>query len=382
MSDACIDIPLTDALVTLIYKGPLEPLPWKDFLAALVEHLDCDNAALTLQLGRKGLPPILVWGRKPTVVGETARDIERRHAALGDLDPLSNALQRSGDIALLEEVMPRSVLEENEFYRAVMRPYGIEQALGMYVSEPGGLECNLGLVSRGDGERLGEPHKRFMQALKPHFTQALALFSRICRDRSELEVLTETLDRLTIATFMIDGRRRLIRTNGAAGQLLTAGGPFRVVNERLTLAGRADSERLGEMIGQAVAAAATGDFGFVRAFRCESGAHEGLGVLIRAVRHDRLAPADIAPAVVVYATDAARTGSFERLIATLFDLAPSEARLAALLTQGMTLAEAAAETGLTESTVRSYSKKIYAKVGVSRQTDLVRLILRSVAMLG
>jgi DNA-binding CsgD family transcriptional regulator len=375
---------LTEELITLIYKGPLEPLPWRSFLAALVEHTQCDNAALTLQLSRKGHPPMIVWGRTPSVRGEAARQITRRHAALGDLDPLSNALQRSGDMALLEEVMPQTLLEQSEFYCAVMKPYGIEQALGMYVSEASGLECNLGLVNRADGPRLGDRHKRFMQAIKPHFQQALTLFSRIHRDRSELEVLTETLDRLTIATFMIDERRRLIRTNGAANRLIEAGGSFRrEADGRLSLAARGDALRLRETIEAAIASRTPGtEGGFVRAFRCQDGANEGLGILVRAIPRDRLAPADIGPAVVVYATYAGRTGSFESLVATLFDLSPSEARLAALLTQGMTLTEAAAETGLTESTVRTYSKKIFSKVGVSRQTDLVRLILRSVAMLG
>jgi DNA-binding CsgD family transcriptional regulator/PAS domain-containing protein len=377
------DFPVTDELVTLIYRGPLEPLPWRGFLSALVDHLGCDNAALTLQLSRQGIPPLIVWGRKPPVAGEAARDITQRHAAMGHLDPLRNALQRSGDMALLEEVMPRTVLEQSEFYRVVMKPYGIEQALGMYVSEPGGLECNLGLVSRADGVRLGEAHKRFMQAIKPHFQQALTLFSRSYRDRSELDVLTETLDRLTIATFMIDERRRVIRSNGAAARLLETGGSFRLSDGRLSLAGRTDAVTLRETIDQAIAwRTPGGDGGFVRAFRCHDSGDEGLGVLVRAIPRDRLAPADIGPAVVVYATDAGRTGSFERLVATLFDLSPSEAKLAALLTQGMTLAEAAAETGLTESTVRSYSKRIFSKVGVSRQADLIRLILRSVAMLG
>ncbi len=377
------DFEVTDQLITLIYQGPIEPIPWRGFLAALITHLGCDNAAITLQLSRKGLSPMIVWGRPPPVTGEVARDIDSLHAALGDHDPLRNALQRSGEIVLLEEVTSPHLLHESEFYRAVMKPYGIEQALGMYVTEPGGLECNLGLVDRADGERLGVRHKRFMAAIKPHFQQALTLFSRIYRDESELGVLTETLDRLTIATFMIDGRGRLIRANGVASQLIESGDSFRLVDGGLALSGRMDSARLRDTLDQAIASRfSASDGNFVRAFRCEDGTHEGLGVLVRAIRRDRAAPADLGPAVVVYATDAARIGSLERLVATLFDLSPSKAKLAALLTQGMTLAEAARETGLTESTVRSYSKKIFSKVGVSRQADLVRLILRSVAMLG
>ena len=49
---------------------------------------------------------------------------------------------------------------------------------------------------------------------------------------------------------------------------------------------------------------------------------------------------------------------------------------------GLSLAEAAEKLELTENTVRSYCKTILSKTGVSRQADLVRLILRSVAVLG
>lgn len=383
MRMATKSLALTDTLLMLLYGGPLEQVPWRKFLRALIDHIGCDNAALTLQLSRKGLAPMVIWGKPPPVAGELARDIDGRHAQLGHMDPLRNALKRSGDILLLEEVADPETLHENEFYQTVLQPYGIEQALGMYVTEPGGLECNIGLTSSDAGPRFGRVHKDFMAQLRPHIEQALALFSRIYRDESELEVLTDTLDRLTIGTFMIDGRGRMVRANGAARQLIDRGDAFRLVDGRLTLNGRSDSSKFREIVDQALAARlADEEVGFVKAFRCIDNANDGMGVLVRAIRRDRLQPADLGPAVVVYATDTARSGSFEQLIATLFDLSPSEANLAALLTQGLTLAEAARESGLTESTVRSYSKKIFAKVGVSRQAELVRLILRSVAMLG
>lgn len=377
------DLALSDDLVMALYRGPLEPVPWRGFLSTLVDLVGCQNAAITLQLSRKGLAPMVLWGKTPPVRGKEARDLGTAHAEIGHLDPLRNALQRSGDIVLLEEVASREALEESEFYRTIMRPYGIEQAVGMYVTEPGGLECNIGLVHSGSGMRFGEEHKRFMAALRPHFEQALALFSRIYRDESELEVLTDALDRLTIGTFMIDGRGRMVRANGAAQQMIDRGETFRVMDGRLTLGGRSDGARFRETVDKALAARiADPESDFVKAFRCVDDRADGLGILVRAIRRERRAPADLGPAVVIYATDAARGGSFEQLIATLFDLSPSEANLAALLTQGLTLAEAAKETGLTESTVRSYSKKIFAKVGVGRQAELVRLILRSVAMLG
>ena len=56
--------------------------------------------------------------------------------------------------------------------------------------------------------------------------------------------------------------------------------------------------------------------------------------------------------------------------------------LAILLSEGATLREAAKELGITENSARTYSKRIFMKAGVGRQADLIRLILRSVAMFG
>jgi DNA-binding CsgD family transcriptional regulator len=68
------------------------------------------------------------------------------------------------------------------------------------------------------------------------------------------------------------------------------------------------------------------------------------------------------------------------LVAKLFGLAPAEARLAILLGEGLTLREAAAKMGITENSVRSYSKNIFHKTGLNRQAEIVRLIQRSMAL--
>ena len=65
----------------------------------------------------------------------------------------------------------------------------------------------------------------------------------------------------------------------------------------------------------------------------------------------------------------------------LFGLTSSEAGLALALCNGRSIAEAAEDQGLTIETARSYSKRLYSKTGVKGQTDLVRLILRSVIAL-
>jgi DNA-binding CsgD family transcriptional regulator len=57
----------------------------------------------------------------------------------------------------------------------------------------------------------------------------------------------------------------------------------------------------------------------------------------------------------------------------VFGLTPAETRLLSRLLAGRTLEEAAAEFGIAISTAKTHLRAIFAKTGVARQADLVRL---------
>ena len=56
-------------------------------------------------------------------------------------------------------------------------------------------------------------------------------------------------------------------------------------------------------------------------------------------------------------------------------LTRTESRVAVLLAEGRSVPEIAQETGRAEGTVCTHVKNILAKLGLSRQVDLVRLVL-------
>ena len=114
-----------------------------------------------------------------------------------------------------------------------------------------------------------------------------------------------------------------------------------------------------------------------------------LGLLVYPVTQARYYQGTHAPSVAVYLTDLAQKlealqparDSSQALVAQLFGLTPQEARLALLLADGCTLAAAAEQMGVAEAAARSYSKRIYAKMGIKSQSDIVRLVYRSFALL-
>ncbi len=73
--------------------------------------------------------------------------------------------------------------------------------------------------------------------------------------------------------------------------------------------------------------------------------------------------------------------SAERL-AEVFNLPRREAEVAMALADGHSIAEAAGRMGLTLETTRNYSKRLYAKLGVRGQAELVKLVYESSAVMG
>ena len=58
----------------------------------------------------------------------------------------------------------------------------------------------------------------------------------------------------------------------------------------------------------------------------------------------------------------------------LFDLTPTEAKVARLVANCRTVKDIARSTGVTEETIRKQLKTVFAKTGVSRQVELATLL--------
>jgi DNA-binding CsgD family transcriptional regulator len=65
----------------------------------------------------------------------------------------------------------------------------------------------------------------------------------------------------------------------------------------------------------------------------------------------------------------------------LFDFTPAEAQLAIELLNGLSLDEAAAKLGILRNTGRAHLRAIVSKTGVTRQSELVRVLLNGVLAL-
>ena len=80
-------------------------------------------------------------------------------------------------------------------------------------------------------------------------------------------------------------------------------------------------------------------------------------------------------AVVLVADPMNRPRISPGLIARVLGLTRGESRVAAMLAEGKTVAEIALATGRQKSAIYWFLRQVYRKLGISRQVDLVRLVL-------
>jgi len=253
----------------------------------------------------------------------------------------------------------------------------------MSATEPSSAACFVGLMRGPDKKNFTDADKQMLLSLRPHLEHALKVHLLMKRSELEKEIYGESLNRLTIGTVILDGRGKVVEVNRAAMNILTRSSCISLNDQQLVVSKSRFRAEFSRLVNSAITwrEKQLPDT-FVEALRIECPTGSDIGLLIRTAPITSWYQTDGVPAVIINLEDfGVDQRAPESIISRLFGLTKSEARLASMLASGLTLTDAAVKLNLTESSVRTYSKKIFAKMGVGRQAELVRLIMKSVALL-
>lgn len=371
-----------DEIISLIYEGPMQDRPWQSFLRLLRLRMGVAVSALAMRPGGQGITPVVIVDRSYEITKADAKRVAKDYALLIHLDPLGNALQESGDAFILDELISPSALQQNPFFQTVMQPANLTQHIGMCFTESQGWKCHIRLMNTPDKPPFDDSDKQFLLDLRPHLERALALYARLKHSQSEKAMFRDTLDRLTIGAFVLDATGRVLDSNDVAHYIANRSGVVTLDN-KIRFIRHEDNLKFSQLVNEALAWRETHTRdSFVEIMRLATPDGSNLDILIRAVPPPDRYQTECSPSVIVYIEDNLQHHlPPEKIIGKLFGLTPTEAYLSTLLANGFTLAEAANTMDVTENTARSYSKRIFVKTGVKRQADLVRVILKSVALL-
>ena len=376
-----IEIAEFSQLVHKIYSGAVPPNSWDVFLTALANLLRSKAAVLLVQLPSASHPGLINMYNADPDRGE------RQSAQYIALDPFAN-LPNAKVVTLHEYLAPEEV-ESSEFMRQCLVPADLIYAMGVDLRDEGRYVARLRLArSRAMGNYSAEEKSLILQLL-PHLRAALNIFTELDRSHLERSHYANAMDRLEMATIILDETGRVLHTSPLADALLNERDGIFMMQDYLALSNHEASKQFKEMVRRSLEARRENRPMVAEVMRINrSGSRPDVTIVVRpsSARPNRSGPFLMSSVAVFLSVET--TNDFVRedlpsgTIQKLFGLTPREATLALRLAGGKTLQEAAEELGISQSTARAHLRSIFSKTGLDRQTKLVRAILKSVAMLG
>ena len=230
-----------------------------------------------------------------------------------------------------------------------------------------------------------ETDRQKLGALIRHITRAVQLTDRgHLAANLDQSASQEALERIGIATMAVDGTGLILFANGHANALFRKNSGLHSTNGRLSSDDPKSMERLLAFI-QASTETAARSTQPGRGGGISIGRGEGrlpLTLLVVPFRPKTTRVGIPSPAALLFIRDPEMRMFSGRIVQDLFGLTSAQAALATRLTYGESLSEAAKSANISHHTARDYLKQIFAKTGTSRQSELVALLLRTVAVMG
>ena len=270
---------------------------------------------------------------------------------------------------------PTNLTGENRlFYNEVMRPQSFRHTLHAGLFDGG--QRNLGIILQRP------PHPgpfetdqiAALQKLTPHLHRALTLHARFQAIDCMASGLSALLDHVPMGVILLDAFGDIVHANSRAEQVLGHGLLLRNDARRLTTAGTRNNESLQRLIAAALnKSSLSNDMTLHLRARGPHGLYVQVTPMETKERPDPLLPAGVRAAVWIGTYEPSQLSPVS--LAHLYSLSPSEAELLARLVEGKNLSEIADLRQVSIYTARTQLKTIMSKLNISRQVDLVRLVM-------
>lgn len=365
-----------DQLTTLIYAGAREPVPWTAFLNRLHELLDANYVTMILRLPS----PEHSW--QVVFAGEARPAIaEMYNTFFYAVDPFVNLpVDR---VVTVEEIVREEDWLRSAIYQEFLLPLDVRHYLGADIGGDGEVSCRFRVSRAARSGNFGTRERAICQLLLPHIKSAVKLRSLIDVAEAERSLYAGTLERLSVGAVILDKTGRIQHTNRAAAQILADRDGLGVTNGVLQASLGHEGRELRRLIEDAIKGELPPGPQVVSGMSLtRPSGRPNLGIVVRAAPPTEWSESSDRPAVVVIIRDAEqKLQASQNTLKRLYGFTPAESMIVLKLLEGLTVEEASEQLGISRNTARCQLRGVFAKTGVTRQTELVRLLLNGVAPL-
>jgi len=377
MNPSSLSVDEFSHLIGLIYEGPLESVPWQQSLNAIRERLGANHVTLIVRSSTPDDPGLYINAGNVSTEGYVS--YATHYYAF---DPFVGL--PPDQVVTVHEVLGEARWLESPLYKEYLAQHDVFHIMGVDVRTPDGDEFRLRVCRPRNAEGFSAEDKAFCKALLPHLKRAVILHAHLDRTESERKLYAGTVERLMVGTVILDANGKILKTNQAANELLRDRDGLKIAGSSLEAVYTNDNRELQRLVKRALLGHTKPDLSVVEAISItRPSGKSSLGVVVRSVPMSEWSEGKHEPAAAVFVRDPeSRAQAPHEVVQQMFGLTPAEAGFAMQLANGFSLDEAAEALNITRNTGRAHLRAIFSKTGVTRQTELVRLVLNSVAALG
>ena len=281
----------------------------------------------------------------------------------------------------VKDLLTAEELKTSPTYNEMLLRTGGQDSLNARLDGPDGSSITWGLRDPVASDGWGSARIAMVTRLLPHIRQFVRVRQALVRAEARNTTVTALLDNPRMGVIHLDRRGRILEANDRARSILRHGDGLSDRDGTLRARGDAEQVRLERLVGNALPASGGGPVSGsillrrspvlppfvvhvkpVTAPQPDYGARHvaALLLIVEPGRQHRITP---------------------ELVTTTLELTPAEAQVAVWLAEGRSVRDMAEATGNTQGAIHWHLKQIYQKQSISRQVDLVRLVL-SLAELG
>jgi DNA-binding CsgD family transcriptional regulator len=285
----------------------------------------------------------------------------------------------AGYVCNSEALCPLAELSGTEVYNDFMVRFGVEHGLFGVVENDGSRWASMSLYRHSSQCPFDASELDIVNFLTPHMQRAFKLHLQFSQLKANSDGFEKALDLLPLGIIFIGPKGKVVAMNCSATKILAERdgllGKFDVLAAELT----AESSLLAKAILQATLTSTGYGFAAGETVLVSRRVRPPLQISISPIRNSIIQTSKPICAVAFVHDPLRRQRPAQEVLRALYGLTPAECRVALLLVDGLAPRKIAEMVGVTENTVRSQIKSIFAKTGVKRQVELIRLLLNNLA---
>jgi len=260
--------------------------------------------------------------------------------------------------------------ERSEFYCDFLRPQGLRHVLGSILAHEPSLLSGFGIQRGRTQTSFDATDRAVLGEITPHLQRALRLHLKLGELAADRDILLGLLEQMTFGVVLLGAAGQVLHLNTRAQDIVALRDGLAIERGELVPARSGDAATLRRLIQSSVGTWRGGSPGGLLRLARPS-ARRPFQVLVTPFPR----PGSSAIRAAAFLTDPeARHQVSASLLRQSHGLTVAEAKLAARLAAGETLAAAAGALRVTDNTARTQLKKIFEKTGTSRQSDFLRLV--------